>query len=203
MQIPLASPWRRSTSEIWREPVWSKKSPKPPKSHFVEWFLSSCGIKKNFWVFFSYSPKKQSKRPNSLSLLMWFSAGIWAGSSWLSAFLSPLRINKLEDYLQLKIPKSRSILVHFLFVCVALSLKNFEMIDYDTISSPLEYDFYRVSCPKAQQIVRQVVENLYQLRPDMAPSLLCLTFHDWFHEASKSKRVMIDSSPSCALHQGE
>ncbi|KAL5576428.1 hypothetical protein UlMin_018127 [Ulmus minor] len=76
---------------------------------------------------------------------------------------------------------------------VSLSSKNFEMIDYGTISSPLEYDFYRDSCPKAQQIVRQVVENLYQLRPDMAPSLLRLIFHDCFIQGCDAS-VLLDSS---------
>lgn len=44
----------------------------------------------------------------------------------------------------------------------------------------LEYDFYRNSCPPAEQIVRTMIRRLYTVRPDVAPALLRLVFHDCF-----------------------
>ena len=47
-------------------------------------------------------------------------------------------------------------------------------------SRQLDYDFYRESCPRAEQIVRDVVKDLYRARPEVAPILLRLVFHDCF-----------------------
>lgn len=46
----------------------------------------------------------------------------------------------------------------------------------------LEYDFYRDSCPRAEDTVRAVVRYLYKVRSDVAPALLRLAFHDCFIE---------------------
>ena len=47
---------------------------------------------------------------------------------------------------------------------------------------PLQYDFYRDTCPGAEQIVRSSVRQIHQLRPDISPALLRLVFHDCFIE---------------------
>lgn len=44
----------------------------------------------------------------------------------------------------------------------------------------LEYDFYRDSCPGAEQKIRSVVTELYRLNSSVAPALLRLAFHDCF-----------------------
>ena len=51
-------------------------------------------------------------------------------------------------------------------------------------SRSLEYNFYRNSCPQAEQIVRAVVQRLHEARPDVVPALLRLVFHDCFIEVS-------------------
>lgn len=62
-----------------------------------------------------------------------------------------------------------------------LSAKPEEKLETGNFSSrPIEYDFYRDSCPKAEQIVQAVVEDLYRDRPEVAPALLRLLFHDCF-----------------------
>ncbi|KAF9616497.1 hypothetical protein IFM89_029794 [Coptis chinensis] len=44
----------------------------------------------------------------------------------------------------------------------------------------LEYDFYRDTCPQAEQIVRSIVRYLYKKHSKIAPALLRLVFHDCF-----------------------
>ncbi|GAB4860577.1 hypothetical protein Ancab_035737 [Ancistrocladus abbreviatus] len=46
----------------------------------------------------------------------------------------------------------------------------------------LEYDYYRESCPQAERIVRNAVRSQHKVRPDIAPALLRLVFHDCFIE---------------------
>lgn len=46
--------------------------------------------------------------------------------------------------------------------------------------SNLEYDFYRDTCPQAEDIVRSAVTNIYFDHRDLSPSLLRLFFHDCF-----------------------
>ena len=53
-------------------------------------------------------------------------------------------------------------------------------------SGSLEYNFYRNSCPQAEQIVRAVFQRLHEARPDVVPALLRLVFHDCFIEVSFS-----------------
>lgn len=53
-------------------------------------------------------------------------------------------------------------------------------------SGSLKYNFYRNSCPQAEQIVRSVVQRLHEARPDVVPALLRLVFHDCFIEVSFS-----------------
>ncbi|KAK6914891.1 hem peroxidase [Dillenia turbinata] len=40
--------------------------------------------------------------------------------------------------------------------------------------SLLEYDYYRESCPQAEQIIRAVLQRQYEVRPNVAPALLRL-----------------------------
>lgn len=46
--------------------------------------------------------------------------------------------------------------------------------------SNLEYDFYRNTCPLAEDIVRSAVTDIYFDHRDLSPSLLRLFFHDCF-----------------------
>jgi len=46
--------------------------------------------------------------------------------------------------------------------------------------SNLQYNFYRDSCPQAEDIVRSAVTDIYFDHRDLAPSLLRLFFHDCF-----------------------
>jgi len=46
--------------------------------------------------------------------------------------------------------------------------------------SNLQYDFYKDSCPEAENIVRSKVTDIYFDHRDFAPSLLRLFFHDCF-----------------------
>ncbi|XP_008447111.3 putative Peroxidase 48 [Cucumis melo] len=46
--------------------------------------------------------------------------------------------------------------------------------------STLQYDFYRESCPNAENIVRSSVANIYSHHHDISASLLRLFFHDCF-----------------------
>ncbi|GMQ08653.1 hypothetical protein CsSME_00052281 [Camellia sinensis var. sinensis] len=57
---------------------------------------------------------------------------------------------------------------------------------------PLEYDFYRKSCPQAEKIIRSKVRSLYEVRSDVAPALLRLVFHDCFIEGCDAS-VLLDA----------
>ncbi|KAL7180186.1 hypothetical protein ACSBR1_043415 [Camellia fascicularis] len=57
---------------------------------------------------------------------------------------------------------------------------------------PLEYDFYRKSCPQAEKIIRSKVRSLYEVRSDVAPELLRLVFHDCFIEGCDAS-VLLDA----------
>lgn len=46
--------------------------------------------------------------------------------------------------------------------------------------SNLEYDFYRDTCPQAEDIVRSSVTRIYFDHRDLSPALLRLFFHDCF-----------------------
>ena len=46
----------------------------------------------------------------------------------------------------------------------------------------LEYDYYRDSCPEAEQVIRAVVRELNTTQPETVPALLLLVFHDCFIE---------------------
>lgn len=50
--------------------------------------------------------------------------------------------------------------------------------------STLQYDFYRESCPNAENIVRSSVANIYSHHHDISASLLRLFFHDCFIQVS-------------------
>ncbi|KAF6134676.1 hypothetical protein GIB67_002077 [Kingdonia uniflora] len=65
---------------------------------------------------------------------------------------------------------------------VSLSTKQHQKLSYSRNPSftTLEYDFYRDTCPKAEEIVRNVVRELYESRSNVSPVLLRLLFHDCF-----------------------
>lgn len=44
----------------------------------------------------------------------------------------------------------------------------------------LTYDFYRSSCPSAEEIVRTTVRELHGVNSSVGPALLRLAFHDCF-----------------------
>ncbi|XP_062073381.1 putative Peroxidase 48 [Humulus lupulus] len=76
---------------------------------------------------------------------------------------------------------------------IFLTVKNQLLEETEHLSHPLDYDFYRDSCPNAERIVRTVVEHLYQVRSDMAPALLRLIFHDCFVQGCDAS-VLLDPS---------
>ncbi|XP_073128708.1 putative Peroxidase 48 [Henckelia pumila] len=57
----------------------------------------------------------------------------------------------------------------------------------------LRYDYYNESCPFAEQIIRSIVREMYSLRPDVAPALLRLAFHDCFVEGCDAS-VLLDAT---------
>ncbi|GMH17661.1 hypothetical protein Nepgr_019502 [Nepenthes gracilis] len=62
----------------------------------------------------------------------------------------------------------------------------------DDMPRSLEYDYYRESCPKAEQIIRMAVRNQHKFRPNIAPAFLRLIFHDCFIEGCDAS-VLLDA----------
>lgn len=65
----------------------------------------------------------------------------------------------------------------------------------------LEYDFYRDSCPQAEKVIREMVQEMYDADPSVSAALLRLAFHDCFIEVTISLsfpfvyRIELDSFP--------
>ncbi|KAK9281275.1 hypothetical protein L1049_004172 [Liquidambar formosana] len=74
---------------------------------------------------------------------------------------------------------------------IFLSTKNEKVED----SSPraLEYNFYRDSCPQAEEIIRTMIRQMYKVRPNVVPALLRLVFHDCFVEGCDAS-VLLDAT---------
>ncbi|KAL8465865.1 hypothetical protein ACS0TY_035108 [Phlomoides rotata] len=64
----------------------------------------------------------------------------------------------------------------------------------NSINESLKYDYYRESCPLAEQIIRSTVQNLFNVQRDVAPALLRLFFHDCFIEGCDAS-VLLDPAP--------
>ncbi|KAK3028335.1 hypothetical protein RJ639_037797 [Escallonia herrerae] len=58
---------------------------------------------------------------------------------------------------------------------------------------PLKYDYYHISCPRTEHIVRSAVRRLYDVRPNVAAALLRLVFHDCFVEGCDAS-VLLDGA---------
>ncbi|KAL9156825.1 hypothetical protein ABFS82_09G104800 [Erythranthe guttata] len=61
----------------------------------------------------------------------------------------------------------------------------------------IRYDYYNESCPSAEQIIRSTVQELYEFRPDVAPALLRLAFHDCFVKGCDAS-ILLDPTNSTA-----
>ncbi|KAJ1390987.1 Secretory peroxidase [Sesbania bispinosa] len=59
--------------------------------------------------------------------------------------------------------------------------------------SNLEYDFYRDSCPQAEDIVRSAVTRIYFDQRDVSPALLRLFFHDCFIQGCDASLLLDDN----------
>ncbi|KAJ8452049.1 hypothetical protein Cgig2_016630 [Carnegiea gigantea] len=57
----------------------------------------------------------------------------------------------------------------------------------------LEYDYYRDSCPQAEQVIRAVVRELNATQPETVPALLRLVFHDCFIEGCDASLLLDDA----------
>ncbi|KAL3734059.1 hypothetical protein ACJRO7_023415 [Eucalyptus globulus] len=53
-------------------------------------------------------------------------------------------------------------------------------VDDEDPALGLQYDFYRNTCPAAEEIVRSSMSRIYSQHPDVAPAFLRLLFHDCF-----------------------
>lgn len=99
---------------------------------------------------------------------------------------------------------SRKLSLLVIVICILISLKNqsfqcdpssnancclsvssaekkfLEVPATESEHSSLRYDFYRESCPLAEQIIRSTVHDEYAKNPLMIPAILRMAFHDCF-----------------------
>ncbi|XP_030474907.1 putative Peroxidase 48 [Syzygium oleosum] len=66
----------------------------------------------------------------------------------------------------------------------------------------LQYDFYRHTCPAAEDIVRSSMARIYSQHPDVAPAFLRLLFHDCFIRGCDAS-VLLDDSQGNRSHSIE
>ncbi|XAR50637.1 Peroxidase [Bertholletia excelsa] len=59
-------------------------------------------------------------------------------------------------------------------------------------AASLKYDYYRESCPQAEDLIRSTIHRLYRARSGVAPALLRLVFHDCFIEGCDAS-VLLDA----------
>lgn len=64
----------------------------------------------------------------------------------------------------------------------SLTLLSFALLLHTALS--LEHNFYRNSCPRAEEIARSVLEEHFKKDPSVAAGLLRLFFHDCFIRVS-------------------
>ncbi|KAJ4958912.1 hypothetical protein NE237_026023 [Protea cynaroides] len=95
-----------------------------------------------------------------------------------SKTLSELRSEPATRAIMWELARKWSVLL--VAVCVVLSLGNHKGEPGKDDYPFLEYDFYRDSCPQAEKIIRTTVRDLFNVRPNVAPQLLRLVFHDCF-----------------------
>ena len=63
-----------------------------------------------------------------------------------------------------------------------------------TASGTLQYDFYRSTCPKAEEAVRNATMKIIAGNPTMGAAIVRLFFHDCF------VRVRFSLRPCCLRH---
>ncbi|XP_051136038.1 putative Peroxidase 48 [Andrographis paniculata] len=63
--------------------------------------------------------------------------------------------------------------------------------EHRVVIETLKYDYYNESCPLAEQIIRSSVQELQELRHNVAPALLRLVFHDCFVEGCDAS-ILLD-----------
>ncbi|XVF26744.1 hypothetical protein REPUB_Repub14bG0044700 [Reevesia pubescens] len=78
----------------------------------------------------------------------------------------------------------------WIFEDILLDGEAFE--DGNAAARSLEYDFYRETCPDAEKIIRAKVQQLFNVKADVAPALLRLAFHDCFIEGCDAS-VLLDA----------
>ncbi|KAI4387019.1 hypothetical protein MLD38_004886 [Melastoma candidum] len=64
---------------------------------------------------------------------------------------------------------------------ISLAWSNYD--DFNSRSAgqeSLQYNFYHDTCPKAEKIVKEIIRQVYNVRPDLGPALIRLLFHDCF-----------------------
>ncbi|KAL7099894.1 hypothetical protein ACP275_09G114800 [Erythranthe tilingii] len=59
----------------------------------------------------------------------------------------------------------------------------------------IRYDYYHEASPSAAKIIRSSIRELYEFRPDVAPALLRLAFHDCFVKGCDSS-ILLDPTNS-------
>ncbi|KAL7099897.1 hypothetical protein ACP275_09G115100 [Erythranthe tilingii] len=59
----------------------------------------------------------------------------------------------------------------------------------------IRYDYYHEASPSAAKIIRSSIRELYEFRPDVAPALLRLAFHDCFVKGCDSS-ILLDPTSS-------
>lgn len=78
---------------------------------------------------------------------------------------------------------------------VFLSVDGDDEVEFEDseVNKTFEYDYYRDSCPQAEEIIRSVVKYLHKVRSDVGPALLRLLFHDCFIEVVYSYYITFSS----------
>lgn len=63
----------------------------------------------------------------------------------------------------------------------------------------LQYDFYRDTCPDAEEIVRRSMARIHTQHPEVSAALLRLMFHDCFIQVSSTSSLSFFNSLACGF----
>ncbi|GAU26827.1 hypothetical protein TSUD_289320 [Trifolium subterraneum] len=90
-----------------------------------------------------------------------------------------------------RVSARKSSLFFISFILASLVLVSSEKLAKPPIVKGLDWNYYFLSCPRVERIVRKHLEDVFEKDSGVAPGILRLFFHDCFSQAIENIRAII------------